>query len=496
MEGKPEILVSVSDLNKGFPGVQALSHVNFELREGEVHILLGENGAGKSTLIKVLSGVYAPDSGAVMVAGRQMKEFTSWNSRKLGISTVFQELSLVADLTVEENISLGHEPLKHSVFGLVDRSKQREMAVRFLDYVGCKAKPEQRVGELGAAQQQLVEIAKALSQNPRVLILDEPTDKLFGEEQETLFGLLQRMKGEGKGIIYITHKLEEVPRIGDRVTVLRDGRVVGTASVDGLTTERMVRMMAGRELGELFPKEEVPPGPEVLRLEDLCVGNVLSRISFSLAQGEVLGIMGLVGSGRTLLAKTIAGVARPTAGRIYYRGRQVRINNPSQSVGLGIAFLPEDRRAQGLVTQLPVRENIILPSLRSWLLNYRELNRLSMDYVRRLNIRTPSIFVPVAKLSGGNQQKVVLAKWLCSRCSLFIFDEPTQGIDVATKVEVYRFINSLAREGAAIILISSDTKELLGMSDRIVVMRRGRIVSEYRRHEATQERILSDALLG
>jgi len=491
-----ESLVSARGVSKTFPGVTALSHVDFEVAPGEVHALLGENGAGKSTLIKILSGVYAPDSGTITIGGQPMRHFNPQVSRSLGLATVFQELSLVPHLTVEENMYLGREPLRYPGLGWVDRAGRRKESIRFLEYVGARVEPTDRVGDLGAAQQQLVEIAKALSLDPTVLILDEPTDKLFGEEQQGLFDLLQRMKKEGKGIIYITHKLEEVPRIADRVTVLRDGQWVGTVRIEDVTPEKVIKMMVGRDLGELFPKEVVAPGPELLRLEGISVGERLKDITFTLHRGEVVGIMGLVGAGRTLLAKTIAGVVQPMAGEIYYHGRRVNIDTPSRSVGLGIAFLPEDRRAQGLVMQLPVRENIVLASVRKWLLDYRAMNRTATQYVDRLKVRTPSIHVPVSNLSGGNQQKVVIAKWLCSKAQVFIFDEPTQGIDVGTKVEIYHLINELTREGAGVIMISSDMKEILGMSDRILVMRKGRIVGEHSRDEATQEKILSDALAG
>jgi len=494
--GDRRIAVEVQRVSKVFPGVRALSDVSCDFRSGEVHALLGENGAGKSTLIKIIAGVYQPSSGTVSIRGTPVTQFTPYMARTAGVATVFQELSLAPDLTVEQNIFLGAEPTRLAALGWIDGLSQRRRAMQVLETVGADVDPQIRLSALGAAQQQLVEIAKAIWTDPAVLILDEPTDKLFGEEQLRLFDLIRRLRERGIAIIYISHKLEEIHQIADRVTILRDGTLVDTTSVGEVTIDDMIRKMAGRKLGDLFPKISADPGPEVLRLEKISSAGFLEDVSLTLHRGEVLGVMGLVGAGRTLLAKTITGVVRPTGGRILVHNRPARIDSPGAAVSMGFGFLPEDRRTQGLIVMLPVRENIVLASLSRWLINHRQLNDMSRRYFERLEIKAPSIHVPVSTLSGGNQQKVVLARWLCSKAKVFIFDEPTQGIDVATKVEIYNLINELTAQGAGIIMISSDMREILGMSDRIVVMRKGRVVSEYRRDDATPERILADALAG
>ncbi len=494
--GDRTVAVQVHQVSKVFPGVRALSDVSCDFRSGEVHALLGENGAGKSTLIKIIAGVYQPSSGTVSIRGTPITQFTPYKARTAGVATVFQELSLVPDLTVEQNIFLGAEPTRFRAVGWIDGVSQRRRAVQVLETVGAEVDPQARVSTLGAAQQQLVEIAKAIWTDPAVLILDEPTDKLFGEEQRRLFDLIRRLRERGIAVIYISHKLEEIHQIADRVTVLRDGMLVDTTFVSEVTIDDMIRKMAGRRLGDLFPKVSPDLGPEVLRLENISSVGFLKDVSLTLRRGEVLGVMGLVGAGRTLLAKTITGVVRPTGGQVFVDGRPVRIDSPRAAVSMGFGFLPEDRRAQGLIVMLPVRENIVLASLNRWFINLRHLNSMSQRYFERLDVKAPSIHVPVSTLSGGNQQKVVLARWLCSKAKIFIFDEPTQGIDVATKVEIYSLINELTAQGAGIIMISSDMREILGMSDRIVVMRKGRVVSEYARDRATAERILADALAG
>ncbi|NPV30579.1 MAG: sugar ABC transporter ATP-binding protein [Firmicutes bacterium] len=490
MVGEACNLVEARGITKVFPGVKALTDVDFELRAGEVMALVGENGAGKSTLIKIITGVYTPDAGSLFVNGAEVKQFSPSIAKKMGIGTVFQELSLVRDLTVEENIFLGSE---FSHLGILDHKKRHQEALRYLEYIGAKIDPREKVANLSAAQQQFVEIAKALSQEPSILILDEPTDRLFSEEEMLLFDLLKRMKAEGKGIIYITHKLEEIPLIADRVTVLRDGKKVGVRNASEITQDEMIKMMTGRELDVLFPKEEIQIGKEVLRVENLCVGERLKDISFSVREGEILAVMGLVGAGRSILAKTLAGGIRYTSGKISFMGNPVEITSPIVAKGLGIAFAPEDRRSLSVILQRSVKENILTPSLRSWFLKHRDLDHTAWEYVRRLNIRTPSIFTRLANLSGGNQQKVVIARWLCSQSKLFIFDEPTQGIDVGSKAEIYGFIGELAKAGAAIILISSDMKEIVGLADRVIVMYKGTITSEFERKDFDEQKILSAA---
>ena len=492
MESTHNTLISVREVSKAFPGVRALRQVSFDLLPGEVHALLGENGAGKSTLIKILSGVYHPDEGEVWIQNRPVPTFLPQVARALGVVTVFQELSLVPDLTVEQNIWLGREP--GTAGGWLNRQAMRQRTQQLLTIFSSKLKPDTPVRQLSSAKRQIVEIVKALSMEAQVIIMDEPTDKLPAKEAEELFALIKQLQAQGKGIIYITHKLEEVPQIANRVTVLRDGERVATKEISAVDRTDMIRMMVGRELTELFPRQRSVPGETLLKVENLSVTGMLSDISFEVRAGEIVGLAGLIGAGRTETALTLMGKYKATGGQVFCQGRPAHIGSPHQAMQLGLVLLPEDRRHVGLIQIMSVRENILLASLHRFILRFKEMDQQASNFVRRLNIRTPGLAVRVSHLSGGNQQKVVLAKWLSRQAKLFIFDEPTVGIDVGSKVEIYRLMNELTAAGAGILMISSDMLEILGMSDRIIVMRQGRITGRFDDPSVSQETLLGTAL--
>jgi len=486
-------------ISKAYPGVQALSNVDFEVRAGEVHALVGENGAGKSTLMKILAGAETKDSGRILLDGRLVEDLTPQKAMSLGIGIIYQEFNLVPYLSAAENIFLGREP-RLRIPGFIDFRRMYAEAQRIVDGLGANFDVRRPVASLSVAQQQMVEIAKATSQKAKVIAMDEPSATLTEHELASLFRLIRSLKESGVGIIYISHRLEEVSEIADRVTVLRDGQLVGTRSVQDVTRDEIIRMMVGRELTEMIPKQPAPIGDEVLRVEGITRAGVLHNISFSVRRGEVLGIAGLVGAGRTELARAIFGADPIDAGSIYLEGRKLSITSPQAAIREGIGLVTEDRKQQGLVLQMAVRENVSLANLRALtvagFVNRRRERDVALQYVRDLSIRTPSVEQKVRNLSGGTQQKVVLAKWLFTRSKVLIFDEPTRGIDVGSKVEIYQLMNELAARGVAIIMISSELPEVLGMSDRILVMHEGRIAGELSREEATQERIMHLATGG
>jgi ribose transport system ATP-binding protein len=493
-----DIVLKMVKIDKRFPGVHALNKVDFELRRGEVHCLLGENGAGKSTLIKILSGAYQPDSGEIYLHGKPVRIENPHDGQMMGISVVYQELNLVPMLSVAENMFLGRYPMKN---GMVDWDRMYSEARALLKELHADLDVRLPVRDFGVAQQQMVEISKALGLNASIIVMDEPTAALTEREIEELFHSIRTLKQKGVSIIYISHRLEEVPIIGDRVTVLRDGELVGTREVKGLSQDDMIRMMIGRELKEKFPKEKIQRGEELLRVEGLGRGNVVNDVSFTLYKGEILGISGLVGAGRTEMARLIFGADERDRGKIFIEGKEVQISKPADAIKHGIGFLTEDRKAQGLVLVLSVAHNVTLAALETLFPNspFMQLDkeREAADYyVKAMRVRTPSLYHRVQFLSGGNQQKTVVAKWLCSRSKILIFDEPTRGIDVGAKVEVYQLMNQLVKEGAGIIMISSEMPEILGMSDRILVMHGGRIMGELLPHEATEEKILRLAMGG
>ena len=490
------IVLRMQGIGKTFTGVVALDDVSFELRRGEVHILLGENGAGKSTLMKILSGAYQKSAGRIFLGGQEVVIRSPKHSQELGISIIYQELNLVPQLTAPENIFLGREMMRYP--GLIDRKAMHREAARILSGLGVAIDLRRPVRELSVAQQQMVEVAKAVSLDARILIMDEPTSALTEREIEELFARIRQLKSAGVSVIYISHRLEELFEIGDRVTVLRDGKKVGTHEIRGIDRAELIRLMVNREVTHQFPKVRATPGEEVLRVEDLSREGVLHNVSFSLRQGEVLGIAGLLGSGRTELARAVFGADKIDAGRVYIKGRRQQARSPRAAIDAGLGFLTEDRKTQGLVLGLSVKDNICLPSVgkfsRFGIMKARAERQAADQYTRDLRIRTPSVNQQVVYLSGGNQQKVVLGKWLCCEADIFIFDEPTRGIDVGAKAEIYQLINRLTASGVAVIMISSELPEILGMSDRILVMRGGAIAGEFVAGEATQERILRCAL--
>lgn len=491
----PEVVLRVQGVSKGFPGVQALSNVQLEVTRGEVHALLGENGAGKSTLMKILYGVYQPDAGTVELQGRPVSISNPHQAQQLGISMVHQELNLVQSLDVARNILLGREPMRAP--GIIDWPRLYRDAEALLAQLRISINPRTLVRRLSVAQQQMVEIAHALSWQPAVLILDEPTSSLTQQEIGELFRILRELKARGVAILYISHRLEELEQIVDRATVLRDGQYVGTVNARRTSIPDLIKMMVGRSLEQQFPKVSVPIGDEVLRVEGLSRKGHFQDISFTVRRGEMVGLAGLVGAGRSEVVRAIFGADPKDSGAVYVDGRKREIHSPQDAIREGIALLPEDRKAQGLVLLLPVKINATLAVLdqvsRLGVINHRKRDELARKGVADLRIRTPGIDFRVRNLSGGNQQKVVLAKWLAAKPKVLIFDEPTRGIDVGAKVEVYNLMTALAQSGVGILLISSELPEVLGMSDRVLVMHEGRMVADVPRSAATQEVVMSYA---
>ena len=485
---------------KRFPGVVALNGVSFDIRAGETHALLGENGAGKSTLIKTIAGVYHADAGEIRIDGHPARIRNPHDAQALGISTIYQEFTLAPDMTVAENIFLGREPLKVRALSIVDRRELIRRTREVLASLDLQIDPEATVKHLGVAQQQMVEIAKALSLDARLIIMDEPTATLTSHEIDRLFGTIVRLKQRSVAILYVSHRLEEVKGIADRATILRDGIYVATVQVASTTIDEMIRLMVGRDLKDKFPKVTVEPGEEVLRVEELTRNGILHGVSFHVRRGEIVGIAGLVGARRTETARAIFGADPIDSGRIFLHGKPVRVRTPADAIANRVALVPEDRKRHGIFGSLSVRENVVLSGLRHFsrngLLDLRSERRRAQEFVSSLRVATTDIEKWVRDLSGGNQQKVVIAKWLNTNAELFLFDEPTRGIDVGGKIEVYRLMGELVSRGAAIVMISSELPEILGMSDRILVMREGRICGEFDRAGATEENILNCALRG
>jgi ABC-type sugar transport system ATPase subunit len=489
-----EPVLRLENVSKSFPGVQALRGVQFDVRAGEVHALLGENGAGKSTLIKIVSGVYRPDSGRIVLDGRPVELASPHDAQRAGIATIYQELLLFPELTVAENIFMGHPPRR--AWGGIDWRAAAAGAREILASLDIHDLDVQApVGALSVGNRQRVEIAKALSQKARILIMDEPTAALTQADVERLFAIVRRLRERGVGVVYISHRMAEVFELADRVTVLRDGACVGTRDAAQTNEGELIAMMVGRTIDQLFPKSEVPIGAPVLEVEDLSLRGVLEGVSLAVRAGEIVGLAGLVGSGRSELAQTIFGITPATSGTIRVAGKRVRIDSAAAATGLGIAYVPEDRATQGLIRPMRIRENLSLAVLgalaRRWFIDRAAEMRLAEDAMRRFSIRAPGPEQIVGKLSGGNQQKVVLGKWLATRPRVLIMDEPTRGIDVGAKAEIHRLMTELAGQGLAILMISSELPEVLGMSDRVLVMREGRLVAELPRAEATQESVAS-----
>ncbi|HEX5000734.1 MAG TPA: sugar ABC transporter ATP-binding protein [Terriglobia bacterium] len=486
-------LLSAQLITKTFAGVRALRNVSFELRRGEVHALIGENGAGKSTLIKVMTGAVQPDSGALAVSGRAVPLMDPAAARSLGIAAIYQQPALFPHLSVAENMALALES-----GGALRRVRWREMnqrATALIARVGGAIDPDRLAGTLSMPEQQLVEIAKALGANAKALIMDEPTASLTHRETELLFDVIAALRRDGVGIIYISHRLEEIASIADRVTVLRDGETIATFQKGEASRQQLIALIAGREMAESFREGQGATGGAVLEVRRLGSPSGLRDISFSLRAGEILGFAGLVGSGRTRLAEALFGLTPADSGEILLRGRSVRIGSPENAIRLGIGYVPEDRRRHGVILDMPVSANVSLANLKSvshsGLLRSTEERRLAEGYVARLRIKAPSVDIDTATLSGGNQQKVALARWLAINPLVLILDEPTQGVDVGSKAEIHRLIADLASRGVAIVMISSELAEVLAMSDRIAVMRDGALQGLLGREEATQEKIMS-----
>lgn len=487
--------LQLENVHKNFPGVQALRDVSFTVRPGEVHVLVGENGAGKSTLLKILSGAQRPDSGAILLDGRELSLKGPKDATDRGISTIYQELSLVPWLSIAHNLFLGRENVAGRFF--VSRRRLHRLAGEVLEKIGETLDPGLPVVALGMAQQQLVEIARALSENARFILMDEPTASLTEREIEILFQKIRTLKKEGVGILYISHRLEEIRRIGDRLTVMRDGAVVFSGGIDDLSLPEIIAKMVGRPIANHYPKRTVPAGEELLEVEPR--GGPGGDPRFFLREGEVVGLAGLVGSGRTEWVRRLFG-ADPTFGeKIRIRGEAVQVRCPHTARGLGIGMVPENRKDHGLILGRNIRENITVTILEKIsrfggrLIDRKARAKTSAEYVRNLAIRCPSDLTDVATLSGGNQQKIVLSKWLAAQGRIIILDEPTRGIDVGAKLEMYNLMNDLCSRGLGIILISSDLPELLSMSDRIYVMRQGALVKEMPSADATQEKIMHHA---
>lgn len=488
-------VLAMRGIRKTFPGVVALDGVDFTLQSGEVHVLLGENGAGKSTLMKILSGAYRKDAGDIMIDGRPVSIASPRDAHALGIATIYQELSLVSQLTVADNILLGREP---SRAGWIDRGRLKDEATRCLRDAGLDSDPHRRVDRLGIAEQQMVEVAKALFRRARVLVMDEPTSALTAREIDRLFAAIRRVTAAGVGVVYISHRMRELTEIGDRVTVLRDGRHVGTFVLSQVSTDDLVRLMANRDVRDHFPRRRGAIGGALLRLDHVSGRSGVDDVSLLVRRGEIVGVAGLMGAGRTELARIIAGADAPSGGRVVLEGREVPPGSPRRAIRAGIGFLPEDRKRHGLVMTLSVCQNIGLPNLARWsrlgVVSRRAERTAAERWTTELRIKTPNTAERVVRLSGGTQQKVVLARSLAADAKLFVMDEPTRGVDVAAKVEIYELMNRLTDAGAGILMISSELPEILGMSDRIYVMRRGRIEAEFDARGATEERVLHAAL--
>lgn len=494
-----EYRLEMREICKSFPGVKALDHAQLRLRPGTVHALMGENGAGKSTLMKCMFGIYKMDEGELYFEGKKVEIHDPMEALNMGIAMVHQELQPIPARTVGENIFLGRYPMKKAlgIIPIVDHKKMYDNTAELLKKVRMEFDPKQMLGELSVSQMQSVEIAKAVSANCKVLILDEPTSSLTQNEVEALFRIIEDLKADGVSIVYISHKMDEILRISDEVTIMRDGQYVGTWDAKDLTTETIITKMVGRELTNLFPKRENVPGEVVFEVEDFTSINPKSfrNASFTLRKGEILGVGGLVGAQRTELMEGIFGIRSHSKGTIKYNGKELKINRPKDAIDQGIAMLTEDRRASGILGVLSIADNISVASLKQYLdygfcINNKKVENLVQENVAKMNIKTPSSKTQIQTLSGGNQQKVLIGRWLANNPDVLILDEPTRGIDVGAKYEIYCIIAELAKQGKSIIMISSEMAELIGMSDRIMVMCDGKVTGFIEGSEASQENIM------
>ncbi|MBM7869914.1 ribose transport system ATP-binding protein [Clostridium pascui] len=497
MENKTPLL-EMQNISKSFPGVKALQNVNLKAYGGEVMALLGENGAGKSTLMKILSGVYTKDEGKVFIEGKEANVTGIKDAEALGVSIIHQELSLLPNLTIYENIFLGNEKY-NGIFRKLDKKYMIEKSRELLSRIGFTTDPSTMTSDLTVGEMQMIEIIKAVSKDSKIIIMDEPTTALTDVETEKLFEVIEKLRSEGIAVIYISHRMDEIFAICNRVTVLRDGQYVGEAMVKDVDKDSLIAMMVGRKLEEQFPYREEKKGNIVLKVENLSYKNKVKDVSFEVKAGEIVGFAGLMGSGRTETAKTIFGEYRKTSGEVYINGEKVNINSPKDAITHGIAYLSEDRKKEGLVLNMTVGTNMTLSNLKKYENTFKRIDtkeelREIKEYIEKLSVKTPSHAQMMKNLSGGNQQKAIIAKWIMLSPNLLIVDEPTKGIDVGAKKEIYEVLNELKKEGKAIIMISSDMAEILGVSDRVIVMNEGKVTGELSRSDATQESIMKYAV--
>ena len=490
-----DYILELKGITKIFPGVKALNNVQFQLKRGEVHALMGENGAGKSTFIKVITGVHKAEEGEMFLEGQKVDFKGPRDAQAAGIAAVYQHPTSYPDLTVAENIFMGHEIVKS---GIIQWREMNKQATDLLKQLDADFKSTDEMGALSVAQQQMVEIAKALSTNAKIIILDEPTAALTKNESEKLYRIVDKLKEDGVSIIFISHRFEDMYRLASRVTVLRDSQYIGTYQVDGITNADLIKAMVGREISDLFPKPEVKLGDEVLRVEGMSRIGYFKNVSFSVRAGEIVGLTGLVGAGRTEVVESICGITKPDAGRIFLEGKQIRVKNPADAMKKGIILLPEDRQKEGLILTWGLGRNVTLPTMKKFAKGAfnddKKEREVAKQLLEEVDTKAVTIFDPASSLSGGNQQKVVVAKALGQDMKVVIMDEPTKGVDVGAKAEIYQILGDLAKKGYGIILISSEMPEILGMSDRVVVMCNGKVTGELNRQEASQEAILELAM--
>lgn len=487
-----EYILEMTDIVKEFPGVRALKGVQLKVRPGTVHTLMGENGAGKSTLMKCLIGIHPPTSGKIVFEGKQVQFKNTLEALNAGISMIHQELSPVPERSVCENLWLGRAPRKGLI---VDHKKMRQDSIDLFQKLNLDVDPDEKMGNLTVAKMQMVEIAKAVSYDSRIVIMDEPTSSLTDAEVEHLFRIIAELKAKNVAIIYISHKMDEIFRISDDITVYRDGEYIATDRAENLNVDKVIKLMVGREVTDMFPKVDCPIGETVLKVENLSSGRAVKNVSFELHRGEILGMAGLVGAGRTETAETIFGMRHMTGGKIYKDGKELHIKSPEDAIANKIGLLTEDRRGNGIVGLLSIMDNTVLANLKKYgfPLNHKKMRMDTEEYVKKLNTKTPSIDTPIQNLSGGNQQKVLVGRWLLTDPDILIVDEPTRGIDVGAKAEIHSLITKLAGEGKAIIMISSELPEVMGMSDRIVVMHEGVMTAIVDRKDFSSELILKYA---
>jgi rhamnose transport system ATP-binding protein len=497
VKGMNEKILELRNITKEFPGVVALNNVDFNLKYGEIHTLVGENGAGKSTLVKIITGIYTQTSGDIIYEGESVLWHSPIESIRRGIAAIYQEPTIFPDLNVAENIFMGHQRYNNITRKINWRYLYKETN-KIMNELNVNIKPRDRIRGLSVAERQLVEIAKALSTNAKILIMDEPTSSLSISESKKLFSIIHDLKKKGTSIIFISHKLEDIFDVTDRVTVLRDGNYIATKDMKHVSQDELIQMMVGRELKNLFPKLEVKQGSELLRVEGLSRKGKFRDVSFCLHEGEILGFYGLVGAGRTEVAKAIFGMEPANSGKIFIRGKEVKITNPNTAIELGMGYVSENRDEEGIILNMSITSNISLPVLErfskfGWLDNKAE-RKTAKEYSEMMDVRATSLEQNVLNLSGGNKQKVSLAKWLATKSKILLFDEPTKGIDVGAKATIHKFISELASKGFGILMISSELPEILGMSDNILVMHEGLITDYYKRSEATQEKIIASAI--